>query len=231
MRTILIIKCGETNPELVEKAGDFEHWIINQSNLPSNVFKIINIAEGDLPKHPSEYMAAIISGSQANVNQRMDWIKQLKNWIITARYSNVPVLGICFGHQIIAEALGGSVKQIAKGPKIGIHTINLTREGKKNILFKQCGSSMESYKLNAFEVVNLPLFAELLATGDDSSVEAFRIDKMYGIQFHAEFTPEIMRYYLNNSKIEGASKLRVRLKSSFKNHSIISNFLDDVSKF
>lgn len=231
MRNILIIKCGDTYPELKEKSGDFEQWIIDRSNLPEHVFKVINVSEGELPHHPSEYIAAVISGSHANVNQRMPWIKQLKDWIITARYSNIPVLGICFGHQIIAEALGGIVKPNPKGLNIGIGNILLTEEGKKDDLFKQTGKSFETYKYHNYSIKQLPTGALLLAQNESNGIEAFRIDKIYGIQFHVEFTTEIMRFYLENSKLKGANKLRVRLKSSFKNQSIISNFFDEVFKF
>ena len=231
MRNILIIKCGETYPDLQDQHGDFEQWIISQSNLPENVFRVVNVATGEIPRHPSEYIAAIISGSHANVNQRMEWIKQLKDWIITARYSNIPVLGICFGHQIIATALGGIVKPNPAGIDIGIENILLTAEGKKDELFKHTGNSFESYKFHSFSVKELPSGAVLLATSENSKVEAFRIDKIYGIQFHADFSAAVMRNYLENSKVKGTNKIRVRLKSSFKNQSIISNFLDEVLKF
>lgn len=192
---------------------------------------MVNVAEGEIPRHPSEYIAAIISGSHANINQRLPWIKQLKNWIITARYSNISVLGICFGHQVNAEALGGVVKPNPKGLNIGISTILLTEEGKKDNLFKLTGKSFETYEYHNYSIKQLPPDAVLLATNENNTIEAFRTDKIYGIQFHAEFSSEIMKFYLEHSKLKGANKLRVRLKSSFKNQSILSNFFDEVIKF
>lgn len=231
MKNILIIKCGDTFPEIKEKHNDFEDWIIAQSNLPNNVFKIFNVSEGEQLRHPSEYIAAIITGSHANLNQRLPWITQLKNWITTARYSNIPVMGICFGHQIIAEALGGKVIENEKGLIAGACNIKLTKEGKANSIFKNVGTSFESFKLHNYSVSKIPYGAEILAKDENGAIESFKLDKIYGIQFHPEFTEEIMSFYLKLSEQADASKIRVKLKSSFKNQSIISNFLDIALKF
>lgn len=232
MKNILIIKCGETYPEIKTEYGDFEDWIIARSNLPTSVFKIYNIAEGQILRHPSEYISAIITGSHANVNQRHPWINQLKNWIVTAKYSNIPVLGVCFGHQIIAEALGGSAIQNPNGTMMGTTKIVLNKEGRFDSMFKNAGSSFETYSMHGFIVVKEPLGAKILANNDENSIiEAYRLDKIYGIQFHPEFTPEIMQEYIKIQKVKDSSKYKTKLKAEFKNQSIISNFLDISLKF
>ena len=230
MKNILIIKCGETFPEIKEEHGDFEDWIVKQSNLPLNVIKIFNISEGEQLRHPSEYIAAIITGSHANVNQRLPWIKQLKDWIVTARYSNIPVLGICFGHQIIAEALGGKVQLNSGGPAMGTVNVKLTLAGQKSPLFKKINDSFESYAFHSYGVDSLPMGAELLAQSKDG-VESFRVEKIFGVQFHPEYNEDIMKMHLHSSKKQGESKNRVKIKSTFKNQSIIPNFLDIALKF
>lgn len=231
MKNILIIKCGETYPEIKLKHDDFEEWIIKQSNLPKKVFKIYNITEEEQPRHPSEYIAAIITGSHSNVNQRLPWIRHLKNWIISARYSNTPVLGICFGHQIIAEALGGKAIMNPNGPSIGAKLIKLTDQGIKDPLFINVGTTFESYKLNSFYVSKLPLGAKLLAQNEALEIEAFKLEKIYGIQFHPDFNSEIMQMYSNIIKHRNNDKIRVTLKNQFKNQSIISNFIDGLLRF
>lgn len=230
MKNILIIKCGETFPEIKAKHGDFEDWIIKASNLPSTVFKIFNVSQGEQLRHPSEYIAAIISGSHANVNQRLPWIKQLKDWIVTARYSNIPVLGICFGHQIIAEALGGRVKLNPEGTIEGAISMKLTKAGQACPLFKKTGDGFDSYASHTFSVSELPIGAVLLAQSGNI-IESFRVDKIYGIQFHPEYNDEIMKMHLHFSKIKAKNKMRVKLKSNFKNQSIIPNFFDVALKF
>lgn len=226
MKNILIIKCGETFPEIKKLQGDYEDWIIKQSNLPLNVFKIFDISEGEQLRHPSEYMAAIITGSHTNINQRLAWIKQLKDWIIAARYSNIPVLGISFGHQIIAEALGGKAKQNLSGTVFGIINISPTITGLCDPLFKNIKGTFESYAFHSFEVTKLPLGAKLLATSGQNNIEAFKVDKIYGIQFHPDFNAEIMKTYTSITAKDSKTKKRAKLKLEFKNQSIIPNFLD-----
>ena len=230
MRNILVIKCGETFPEIKEKYGNFEDWIIKQSNLPERVFKIYDLPEGDQLRHPSEYIAAIITGSHTNVNQRLPWIKQLKDWIVTARYSNVPVLGICFGHQIIAEALGGKVVLNPNGPALGPISIKLTEAGQNDPLFKKIGDSFESYAFHSFSITELPLGALSLAQSGNM-IEAFKVEKIYGVQFHPEYDDKIMKMYFEISKTKEAGKNRVKIKSDFKNQTVISNFFDISLKF
>jgi GMP synthase (glutamine-hydrolysing) len=230
MKTMLIIKCGETFPEIKSQFGDFEDWIISRSGLPANVFKIIDVANGAQLKHPSEYVAAIITGSQANVDDDLPWLEPLKNWILTARYSNLPILGICFGHQLIAKTFGGKVILNPAGLSLGIININVTEDGKNNNLFKQTGNSFESFVHHAYIVESLPSLANILARNDKGIIYAFSFDKICGIQFHPEFNSEIMQHYFDLLKIKDAKKIRLTLKSSFKNDSIISNFIDSCLK-
>jgi GMP synthase (glutamine-hydrolysing) len=231
MKNILIIKCGETYPKIKQSHGDFEDWIINQSNLPKRVFKIYNIVEGERLRHPSDYIGAIITGSHSNINQRLPWIKHLKDWITTARYTNTPVLGICFGHQLMAETLGGKAELNPKGETAGKTEIMLTETGQQDPLYKNIGKSFESYSMHSFHVSQLPPDAELLATRDDNTVESFKVNKLYGVQFHPEFNSEIMKMYKTSENTDKKNKIRAKLKFEFKNESIISNFLNLTLKF
>lgn len=232
MKSILIIKCGDTFKNIKNVHADFEDWIIKSSNLPSSVFKVFDLPNGDQLRHPSEYIAAIITGSHFNVNQRLEWLKPLKDWIITARYSNIPVLGICFGHQIIAEALGGKVDKDPMGGSWGVKQISLTEAGLTDPLFKQTGARIEVFKSHAYLVTELPYDAELLAAGEDGKkIESFKVGKIYGVQFHPEFSAPIMKEYIEEN--EGTTPLRKRIKMKFegKYQMIIPNFLDISLKF
>ena len=145
MKNILIIKCGETLPKIKSQFGDFEDWIIKMSGFPVENFKIINLPAGDQLRHPEDFAATIMTGSHYNTNQRLPWLNPLKNWVLTARYSNSPVLGICFGFQIIAEALGGKVTLNSDGQFLKTAIIHLTPEGINDPLFSNTGKSFESY--------------------------------------------------------------------------------------
>jgi GMP synthase (glutamine-hydrolysing) len=227
MKNILIIKCGDTYESVKTKAGDFDEMVINRSNLPHNVFKVYEIHKGEKPRHPGEYIAAIITGSHSNIDEKQQWIKQLKDWIITARYSNIPVLGICFGHQIIAEALGGKVEKSTKGMKLGCENIKLTPAGSEDPLFKNIKDSLVSYESHQFFLSKTPPEATTLAKNDEGTIESFKVGKLYGVQFHPEFSSSTMEEYTNiNKNISTPVKKGVKMKHEFKNESIIPNFID-----
>jgi GMP synthase (glutamine-hydrolysing) len=230
MKSILIIKCGETIPHIKSQFGDFEDWIIKISGLPRDNFKIINLPQGDQLRHPLDFTSTIITGSHFNTNQRFPWIKQLKDWIITARYSNAPILGIGFGFQIIAEALGGKVIQNTDGQFLSKSFINVTASGINDQLFKNVGASFESYLNHSRHVTSVPPEIEILASTTTGKIMAIRSNKIFGIQFHPEISEKVFKMYIKSSSLPISAHLGVKLTSEYKNQSIISNFFDSIQK-
>ncbi len=229
MKKILIIKCGNTYSELKHEIGDFEDWIINLTNLPTRFFTIYNLAKGERLAHPSNYHAAFITG-MPNSNDTFPWINQLKDWIVAARYSNFPVLGICYGAQIIAEALGGKLAPNKAGLLFGIDQIDVTTKGMIDPLFRKVGSSFDSFHFHRKHISKLPADAEIIAYSKRTECEAFKIGRMYGLQIRPEFSPEIMKAFIDQEE-EAQRRVRVKMKSGYKNQSLISNFIDIALKF
>jgi GMP synthase (glutamine-hydrolysing) len=226
MRNILIIKCGETYPEIKDEIGSFDDWVIEQTNLPDNVFKVFDLSKGEKLRHPGEYIAAIITGSHYNVDEKHAWLRQLEDWIITAQYSNVPVLGICFGHQMIAKALGGKVEKREDGFNFNVQDVVLTEAGKSDPIFKYIPKTFQNFYSHAYKVVKMPLNGQLLASNSKKEIEAFRVGKTYGVQFHPEFTRDIFTYYDNSLKERGEIKNGGKIKIKDINQSVVSSFLD-----
>ncbi len=231
MRNILIIKCGDTYSDIKEELGSFDDWVIEQTNLPENVFKIFDLEKGDKLRHPGEYIAAIITGSHANVDEKHAWIKHLEDWIITAQYTNTHLLGICFGHQILAKALGGTVEKNPNGLNIGMKNIELSKEGKQDLLFKNTPHNSQNYFLHNYRVINAPLNASILASNNQGGIECFKVGKSYGVQFHPEFTSDILNYYIDQFKEDGTLSKGDKIKIKTIKQNLISDFLDISLKF
>jgi len=226
MKTILIIKCGETLPQIKSQYGDFEDWIIRMSGLPKENFKIINLLAGDQLRHPQDFYSSIITGSHFHTSQRFPWIKLLKNWILTARYTNSYLLGIGFGFQLISEAFGGKISQNSEGLYLKTSYINLTPSGINDPLFKNTGNSFESYLNHTRHVSSLPPDVDILATNSTGKIMAIRSNSIYGIQFHPEISDKIFKMYIKSSDLPISAYLGVKLQSEYKNQSILSNFID-----
>lgn len=118
-----VLRTGPVADELVEGFGEYDRVFadyLGPSN-PDFSFHGWCVYEGDLPTAPGEADAWIISGSKFGVYEDHDWIEPLKAFIRQVADSQTPLIGICFGHQIMAEALGGRAIKFQGGWGIGRH--------------------------------------------------------------------------------------------------------------
>ncbi|MFZ5602310.1 MAG: glutamine amidotransferase-related protein, partial [Pseudomonadota bacterium] len=112
----------------------------------------------------------------------------------------VPILGVCYGHQLLAHALGGAVDWHPQGREIGTTPIHLTDAGTRDPLLGTLPARFLAQVTHAQRVSRLPDEAVLLAGNDYESHHAFRVgDATWGLQFHPEFSAEVMRAYLHAS--------------------------------
>lgn len=205
MKQLVIIKAGSTFPTIKQKFGDFEDWVIDACDSPYELFSVIDMVETlELPD-ADRLSGVIITGSHATmVTDQAYWVRKLADWIPQVLKQNIPMLGICFGHQILAQSMGGVVVYHPRGREIGTVSINLTPEGKKDCLLGDLPALFTAHTSHAQTVNRLPEGAQLLAQNSFETHHAYRIGKnAWGVQFHPEFTADIMSRYV----IEQASAL------------------------
>ena len=142
---------------------------------------------GDLPDH-AEFDGVVVTGSRSSVYWDEAWIPPLVDYVAEAADAGVPVLGVCYGHQVLAEALGGRVAGM-DGFEIGYNEIRRVRD---DPLFEGIGDSFTAFTTHGDAVVELPPSATLLAE-NDRGVHAFRDGGCWGVQFHPEYDIETAR--------------------------------------
>ena len=143
--------------------------------------------DGDLPDH-TEFDGVVVTGSRSSVYWDEAWIPQLVDYVAEAADAGVPVLGVCYGHQVLAEALGGRVAGM-DGFEIGYNEIRRVRD---DPLFEGIDESFTAFTTHGDAVVELPPSATLLAE-NDRGVHAFRDGHCWGVQFHPEYDIETAR--------------------------------------
>jgi GMP synthase (glutamine-hydrolysing) len=198
MKAIVIIKTGSTFSFVQQQFGDFEDWMIDGCGLSVADVPVIDVMAGETLPQVESLAGAIITGSTAMVTDQTDWMRSLASWIARAVERNIPVLGVCFGHQILAQAMGGFVDYHPEGREIGTVAIELTEEGRRDPLLGYLPDTFKAHVTHAQTVIRLPANARRLAANAYESHHAFRVGECaWGVQFHPEFTADIMRAYVS----------------------------------
>jgi GMP synthase (glutamine-hydrolysing) len=197
-RPLAIIKVGETFDALREQRGDFEHWIaagLGDTRLP---VVVLDPRHGDHLPAPEEISGAIVTGSHAMVSHRQPWSEATGRWLAQLVARGTPVLGICFGHQLLADALGGEAGDHPAGLEIGTVEVELRPEAAGDALMHDLPARFEAHVVHRQSALRLPEGAIRLAGNAFEATQAFRIgENAWGLQFHPEFDAEIMRGYVD----------------------------------
>ncbi|MEO5596790.1 MAG: glutamine amidotransferase, partial [Lysobacteraceae bacterium] len=157
--------------------------------------------DGDALPRRDGFAGAIVTGSGAMVTERLDWSERTAQWLNDAANAGFPLFGICYGHQLIAHALGGSVDFNPRGREMG--TLAIERAGNGNgaasedALFGAHPPSFKAHVTHLQSVIRLPDGATRLARSALDEHHAYRIGNAWGVQFHPEFSAGMMRGYIH----------------------------------
>jgi len=197
MKKILIIKTGTTFPLIKENYGDFDDFVIRQADLQKKDVIVCSVyKDGSLPDF-EEVSGVIITGSHSMVTDREPWSVAAEKYIRDLAGKSIPVLGICYGHQLICQAFGGTVGYHPKGKEVGTVNISLTEEGRKDELLGILPENFTGHVTHSQSVLKLPEGVKTLAFNDFEKHHAFVINEnIWGVQFHPEFDLNVIKAYI-----------------------------------
>jgi GMP synthase (glutamine-hydrolysing) len=191
-----ILKTGSTVEPLRKPRGDFEDWFRVGLGLGVDEAPVVAPYLGEALPDPATISALVVTGSPAMVTEEAGWSLGCEKWIAELVDRNTPVLGVCYGHQLLARALGGAAGENPNGMEIGTHEVELTDAGREDPLFAGLPSQLVVQQTHRQSVVELPDGARHLAGNDHDAFQAFAIgDRAWGLQFHPEFDANIMVGY------------------------------------
>ncbi|HTR01358.1 MAG TPA: glutamine amidotransferase [Candidatus Acidoferrum sp.] len=197
MKPLLFIKTGYAIKGIPAELKDFEHWTRDAAGLTDNQFRTVTVIDGETLPDPREHAGVVISGSAAMVSDRHAWSEYTAQWLLQAMERQVPILGICYGHQLLAHALGGVVDYHPRGREMGTKLIHTAPAARNDELFRHVPERFPAHVTHMQSVMRLPKGAEVLAWNSFEAHHAVRFaPRTWGVQFHPEFTTDAMTHYL-----------------------------------
>ncbi len=171
--------------ETIEPPGIFSEFLREDGHS----WDVVELNKGQSLPSLDGYDALWVLGGPMDVWQEDEypWLKDEKTFIRDAvEERGMSYLGICLGHQLLAEALGGTVGK-SERPEIGVCKVQLTELGATGVFFDGVEPRFECLQWHGAEVQQMPAGAECLATSPDCTVQAMRWGpRAYSVQFHAE---------------------------------------------
>ena len=196
MMKIGILLVGRASEDLVDEYGTYAEMLIALINTEEQVFefKTFNILDDEFPKDHLECDGWIVTGSPHGVYEDYSWIPTVSQLINNVYEANLPIFGVCFGHQLIAQALGGHVEKSEKGWGLGLHTYQVNNKP------DYMSNLSEEVTLNIChqdQVLRPPQGATVYAKSEFCENAGFYIkDKVLTMQAHPEFLVDFTKALL-----------------------------------
>lgn len=199
MHRILLYKTGETDPTLVPHIGDYEAWF---GRVLGDDYALEVHRAFERPHHRlAGYDGLLITGSPRSLVVPEPWMDEAAAFVRQAEAAGVPVLGVCFGHQLVGYAWGGRVRQNPNGWEVGTVDVELTDEGARDPLFTGLPRRLRVIQSHQDEVGTLGPQTRLLSTSAHTPHQAIAIgDHVRGVQFHPEMSAPIIRRVMEHRR-------------------------------
>ena len=191
-----ILLVGRASEDLVDKYGTYAEMLINLINSDEKLFefKTFNILDGIFPLNHNDCDGWIVTGSPHGVYEEHSWIPIVSQLIKDIYDNKLPIFGVCFGHQLIAQALGGNVEKSTKGWGLGLHTYQIYN---KTNYMDNLSSEVTLNICHQDQVLSPPNGATVYAKSDFCENAGFYIkDKVLTMQAHPEFLVDFIKALL-----------------------------------
>lgn len=173
-----ILQSGKVPDELRDEHGDYPDMFMRWLADPTFAFEIYPVVDNLLPERIDRCDAWLITGSKHGAYEGHDWIPPLEEFLRNAYAAGIPIVGICFGHQILAQALGGKVEKFSGGWSVGV----------KDYAIDGIGDSVQINAWHQDQVVELPKAATVAGSSSFCRYAALSYgERAFSIQPHPEF--------------------------------------------
>ncbi len=187
-----LLKCGSIRRDLVRDHGDYPELFADLFGDAGVTLVTYDAEHGELPDSVHECDSWLISGSVSSVYEPLEWIDRARGFVAASVAADVPVVGVCFGHQLLAQALGGEVAASERGWGVGVHRYDIVADLPRWPAHLDVATDLSLLASHQDQVTRLPEGATVLASSHHCPVAAFSLgDRAVAVQAHPEFTPEL----------------------------------------
>lgn len=197
LQPLLILQTGQAPEPIRALHGNFPEMFIRQGNIDRQQVVIVDLQAGERPQPPEHYAGAVITGSRSMVTEHLDWSEYAADWIRQAMLIDLPMLGACYGHQLMAYALGGEVGYHPQGIEVGTEEIELLPEAAADSWVASLPARFSANLIHLQTVLRPPACATVLAKSAHDPHQILRYGaNAVSTQFHPEFSAAVMKTYL-----------------------------------
>jgi GMP synthase (glutamine-hydrolysing) len=195
MKRILLVDAVETAAADADRPlASVEHWFERHLRGCADLHTLPASAP-TLAEDAKSVDGVMISGSARDAWADSPDVLDLLAFARRMLAADRPVLGVCFGHQLLGRALGGEVRRNPAGWEVGATRVELTPDGAESPLFAGFDAKFMAIQSHRDAILALPAEAKVLATNPHSPIQAFSVgDRVFGVQFHPEMDGEILRH-------------------------------------
>lgn len=193
---ICILEADDLHPQMQSDFHSFGSMFVRmlgRQQQPAE-FTVYNVVRGDYPCEAEQFDAFLVTGSKADAFGEDAWIVELRKYLLQRYQAGDVLLGICFGHQILALVLGGKTERAAQGWGAGVHSYQMQVP---SLGSQACPPAIRMLISHRDQVTRLPEGAQLVASSEFCPNAAFMLGgQVLCFQGHPEFTAEFSRSLL-----------------------------------
>lgn len=195
MAPLCILVTGDPVARTQERVGGFANLVrARLQGAWDGGFVDVDARTGESLPDSSQFAGLIVTGSASSVTERAPWILRTEEYLARAVRAGHPVLGICFGHQLLGQALGGLVEKNPRGREMGTVKFEIVAD---DPIWDPSVALALAHATHMDSVTVLPPGARLLATTALEPHAAVRFgERAWGVQFHPEFDEQVMTEYI-----------------------------------
>ena len=182
-----LLECDHVAPRFQHIGGDYREMFdaMLATDAPGLTLVPYDVCNGEFPARLDDCDAYLCTGSRHSAYEHREWIGRLLDFVRATHAARTPFVGICFGHQALAQALGGLVERARDGWGVGVHQMDVVQPAS---WMQPPRQACRLQYMHQDQVMRLPPGAELLGRTGHCPIAMFQFaDSMLGIQAHPEF--------------------------------------------